>query len=251
MGKAASAWEQRGNRASLEESIALLEQVTTAAPNNANAWTQLSHAYYLLADGYMRLAGEDEAMQKTFEKGVMAGERAMMSSSSEFAARVQAGEKVEDAVKSIPAGNEDAIYWYATNLGRFAVATGFTKTLFYKERIYAVMQRVLELNPTFFHGAPHRYFGAYYAKAPAFAGGDLTKAKEHFDKALELEPRYFSTKVLYAEYYATKVENRELFTRLLTEVQQANPNVLPDLVPEQRIEQEKARRLLASVDELF
>lgn len=248
--EADDAWSKRSDRAANERAIALLEPLVAEAPTPA-LLTKLARAYYFYADGHLRLAGEDEKMLEVFNKGVEAGEQAMMAVSPDFAAKVQAGEKVETAASLIPNEGQEAIYWYATNLGKFAVAKGFTTTLFYKDRIYAVMQRVLQIDENFFHAAPHRYFGAFYAKAPAFAGGDLAKSKQHFERALELDDKYFATKVLFAEYYAPKTEDKELFTRLLTEVTQADPNQLPNLVPEQQVEQEKAKRLLAQADELF
>lgn len=249
--RALELWAQREERAALEQAIALWEQTVETNAADPDAWTWLARAYYLMADGHLRADGDDEKLMATFEKGIVAGEKAMMAVSPEFAEKVKAGSKVEEAVAVIPAAGQSAIYWYATNLGKFAVAKGFTTTLFYKDRIFAVMQRVLAIDESFFHGAPHRYFGAFYAKAPSFAGGDLTKSKEHFDKALAIDAKYLATKVLYAEYYATKTEDRELYTKLLTEVEQADPTVLPDLVPEQRIEQTKAKKLLAMADENF
>ncbi|MEE8408419.1 MAG: TRAP transporter TatT component family protein, partial [Myxococcota bacterium] len=91
----------------------------------------------------------------------------------------------------------------------------------------------------------------FYAKAPSFAGGDLDKSKQHFERAIELEPNYLGTKVLYAEYYAPKREDKELFTRLLNEVAGGDVTVLPGLEPEQTFEQKKAERLLSEVDEIF
>jgi hypothetical protein len=249
--EAKAAWEKRDDRAQLEKAIAAWEQVLAAKPDDAAALTSIARAYYFLGDGYMRLAGEDEAMLATFEKGISAGERAMMAASPDFAARVKNGEKVEDAVKSIAKEAQPAVYWYASNLGKFAVAKGFTTTLFYKDRIYAVMQRVLELDETFYHAAPHRYFGGFYAKAPAFAGGDLNKSKEHFERALALDDKFLGTKVLFAEFYATRAENRDLFTKLLTDVTNADPAVLPDVVPEQKMEQTKAKALLAQINDIF
>lgn len=123
--------------------------------------------------------------------------------------------------------------------------------LFYKDRIFAVMEHVLNLDETFFYGAPHRYFGAFYAKAPAFAGGDMAKAKEHFDKSLAIDERYLGTKVLYAEYYATKADDKEMFTTLLNDVISADPAIIPEVQPENVVEQEKAKALLAAADDMF
>lgn len=249
--KALNLWTKRDDRAALQGAITAWEQLSARQQDQAELAAHLSRAYYLLADGSMRLAGENEAMLATFEKGVLAGERALMGQSADFAKRVQTGEKIEDAIATLPATSQSALYWYATNLGKFAIAKGFTTQLFYKDRIFAVMQRVLAIDQSFFYGAPHRYFGAFYAKAPAFAGGDMKKSREHFDQALAINSNYFSTKVLYAEHYATRAEDRALFTRLLSEVRDADPTLLPDVIPEQHIEQEKARRLLAQVDEIF
>lgn len=249
--QAEAAWAERGDRAQLEKAIELWEKILETSPGDGEILTRLSRGYYFLADGYMRGADQVDVKIATFEKGILAGENAMMGVSPQFAQAVKAGAKVEEAVASIPIDGQPAIYWYASNLGKFAVAKGFTTTLFYKDRIFAVMQRVLNLDETFFHGAPHRYFGAFYAKAPGFAGGDMTKSKEHFEKALALDANYLGTKVLYAEYYAAKADERELFTRLLNEVNESDPTTIPELLPEQKIEQDKAKALLAQADDLF
>ncbi|MEO1171386.1 MAG: TRAP transporter TatT component family protein [Myxococcota bacterium] len=210
----------------------------------------LSRATYLLADGYMRLAGED-GMLEMLEKGVAYGERAMMANSPAFAERVRAGEDVEDAVGSLEKPAMGAVYWYAANLGKFAAEKGFTTQLFYKDRIFAVMNKVKELDPEFFYAAPHRYLGAFYAKAPAFAGGDMDLSKEHFDTSTTKYPEYLGTKVLVAEFWAAKQDDKALFLKMLDEVLAADANAVPELVAENLIEQEKARQLKAKVDELF
>lgn len=252
LSQADEAWAGRSTQQNVETAIKLWEQALASDPANADLLTKLSRAYYFLADGFLRTAGDEEAMLATYEKGILAGENAMMAISPEFREKVTAGAKVEEAVGVIPKEGQPAIYWYAANLGKFAVAKGFTTQLFYKDRIFAVMQQVLKLDEGFFFGAPHRYFGAFYAKAPAFAGGDMAKSKEHFDKALALDASgYFANKVLYAEYYATKSDDRELFTRLLKEVTEADLSALPELAAENNVEVAKAKELLSKIDELF
>jgi tetratricopeptide (TPR) repeat protein len=249
--QAQEAWSKREDRAELEKAISLWEQALQAEPESGEVLAKLSRAYYLLGDGYMRLSEQTETMLPTLEKGVEYGERAMMAISPQFAARVRGGEKVEKAIEAMGPEGLDAVYWYAANVGKFAAEKGFTTQLFYKDRLFAVMQRVLELDPSYFHAAPHRYFGAFYAKAPSFAGGDMTKSKEHFDKAIANAPGYLGTKVLYAEMYATKQDDKELFTKLLGEVKGADPAVLPEVTAENKVEQRKAERLLTRIEDLF
>ncbi|MEM6533939.1 MAG: TRAP transporter TatT component family protein [Myxococcota bacterium] len=242
-------WNARADRAELEKAIAAWEKVLETGEDGPTL-TMLSRAYYLLGDGYMRLAGE-EGMLEILEKGVAYGERAMMANSPAFAERVRAGEDVEDAVGSLEKPAMGAVYWYAANLGKFAAEKGFTTQLFYKDRIFAVMNRVKELDQEFFYAASDRYLGAFYAKAPAFAGGDMDLSKQHFDTSTSKYPEYLGTKVLVAEYWAAKQDDKELFLKMLDEVLAADPTAVPELVAENKIEQEKARQLKAKVDELF
>ena len=118
-----------------------------------------------------------------------------------------------------------------------------------KDRAKGVMTRALELDETFFHGAPHRYFGAYWSLLPV--GRDLDKSKQHFDKSLAIAPNYAGTKVLMAESYAVKKQDRALFDKLLGEVLAMPDNAIPGLEAETGIEKDKARELQAKVNDLF
>jgi len=244
------AWTERGDRAALERAIELWEQVAAEDPSDQETLTRLSRAYFLLADGFMVPAGENGKSLDVYDRGITAGEQAMLAASPEFATRVQGGETVETALEAIPQAGQAAMYWYASNLGRF-ISADVTTAAMYKDRIHTVMHRLLELGPTFFYAGAHRYLGAFYAKAPAFLGGSLDKSKEHFEQALAIAPDYLDTKVLFAEYYAPKIKDRDMFERLLTEVVEADPAVLPDLEPEQRMAQRRAHELLANPDDHF
>ena len=128
---------------------------------------------------------------------------------------------------------------------------GFATVLSYKDEIRAVMTRCLEADRYYFFGGPDRYFGAFFAIAPTYAGGDLQRSGEHFQESIRRYPDYFGTHVLYAENYAVKTQNRQLFEQELNLVINGNPEGLPDAAPENRVEQRKARELLARADELF
>jgi tetratricopeptide (TPR) repeat protein len=247
---AEAAWQKRGDRASLEEAIKHWEAHVAAKPDDGPAWARLARAYYLLADGHLRgLGPKDERYLSTFEKGISAGERSLMAVSPAFKAKVQADEKVEDAIQVVGADGLEGMYWYAVNLGKWSRAKGLAALLGNKDRVKGVMTRALALDETFFYGAPHRYFGAYWALVPV--GKDLDKSREHFDKSLKIAPGYAGTKILMAEAYAVKKQDRDLFVKLLDEVIAMPEDAIADLVPETRIEKDKAKELKAKVDELF
>ncbi|HIA37858.1 MAG TPA: hypothetical protein EYN89_14275 [Flavobacteriales bacterium] len=62
---------------------------------------------------------------------------------------------------------------------------------------------------------------------------------------------YLANKVLYAEYFAKKIQNKKLFVRLLTEVKDADPKSIPELHPEQTFEQKKAHTMLSKLEDYF
>jgi tetratricopeptide (TPR) repeat protein len=243
------AWKKRDDETALKAAIAAWEKAIAAKPDDAATLTKLSHAYYFLADGFLR--GKTDEYLTHFEKGVAHGEAALAAVSPKFKEHVTTGGKVEDGIQHVGKEGIEAMYWYAASLGKWARAKGFATTLGNKDRIKAVMTRVLELDPQFNHGAAHRYFGAYYAVAPGFAGGDMNKSKEHFDKSLQLAPDYLGTKVLMADVYAVKQQDRGLFEQLLDQVIAAPESVIPGLEAEAKVEKEKARELKAKIGELF
>jgi tetratricopeptide (TPR) repeat protein len=245
---AEKAWANRDQLASLQQAIAHWETVAASKPEDVATWARLSRAYYVMADGHLRGDGA-ECYLATFERGTAAGERALAAASPEFKARVTKGEKVEDAIKVVGKEGIEAMYWYAVNLGKWSRGKGLAALLGNKDRVKGVLTRVLELDETFFYGAPHRYFGAYWSLVPV--GRDLDKSKQHFEKSLSIAPGYAGTKVLMAESYAVKKQDRALFLKLLDEVLAMPEDAIPELAPEARLEEGKARELKGKADELF
>ncbi len=247
--KANALWEQRGEQAKLEEAIKVYEDVISVDPENLEVLTKLSRAYYLLADGYLE-GGDVEKQLETYNKGAQYGERAM-SLDPEFKKRVESGVKIEDAISVLDSKYIGAIYWSASNLGKWAKKKGFLTLLKYKDKARKMVQRVLEMDEKYFYGAPHRYFGAYYALAPSFAGGDLKKSEEHFNKSLEIEPNYIGTWVLKADTLDVKLQNKELYRKDLERALSIPAESLPEILPEQNAEKRKAKLFLDDIDSRF
>ena len=247
--KADAKWAQRTSADNIKAAIASWEKAAAEKPGDMELLVKLTRAHYFLADGYLR--DNEKEYLKVMDKGVTWGERAMAAASPEFAKMMADDKKLPDAVKVVPKEGVPAMYWYASSLGKWAKKKGFAVLLGQKDNVKATMDRCLELDPTFYHGGPHRYFGAYYAIAPKFAGGDLEKSKVHFKKSLEIAPNYVGTKVLWAAELAVKNQNEELFDKLIVEVLETPDNAIPELTPEIMVEKQKAKELQANKDDLF
>ena len=116
----------------------------------------------------------------------------------------------------------------------------------------AAMERLLELDDSYSYGSPHLLVGTYLAAKPAILGGDIAKAKDHFDRALALaDGKFLPAKVLYAKYYARRIQDRGLFVQTLEEVLRAPADSVPELTLSNVMAKEQARELLENADEYF
>jgi hypothetical protein len=262
--QADAAWEGRVEKAKLIEALGLYEKAAQVESPELSAeqrrerliyiYTQLARGYYFLADSHIRLEAEDDEkddeMMKVFDQGVSAAERLIAVADPVFAKKIKDGGKWQEEVKKADPKAIPGLYWYATNLGKWALLEGVTTILARKDDIKVTMDYIISKDEAYFHGAPHRYFAVYHTKVP-LGGGDPPKSKASFERSLSLSPNYFATKVLYAETYATLVQDAALFERLLKEVIEAPADVLPELTPENTLEQRKAKRMLAKKADLF
>ncbi len=119
-------------------------------------------------------------------------------------------------------------------------------------KVELMMERVRELDETYFFGGPHLFYGAFYGTRSEMLGGDPARAKKHLERAIEItEGRFLMARYLLAKGYCVQAQDRELFESTLREIIAAPP----DLYPEQRMANEiakrRAGRLLDRIDDLF
>jgi len=240
-------WGDRVDGAKLREALATYEKAVAADPSNRHALERLALGYYLVGNGFPE--GDEQGLE-AYHKGASWAER-ILGLREAFRTRVAAGEDDYKALDALTKEDVPGIYWAYANLGKWSVGKGFGTVLKYKSKLKAFIDRVAELSPDYYFGAADRGLGAFYAKAPGFAGGDLGKAKVHFEKSLTIEPNYIGTKVLMARYYAVKQQDRPLFEKLLKEAIATDPNTIPDAIAMQQIELANAKKLLTEADDLF
>ncbi len=241
-----TAFAARADRAQLETAIAKYEAAVALKDDDWQTYEKVARANYLLADGWLFFEKETkkDLLLATYKKGYDAAQRGISAQSVEVEKRLASGVDLKDAVALVDRNGVGLMYWYATNLGKWGKEQDITVILRYKDRIFNMMSRVLELDPTYFHGAPDRYFGAYYAIAPTFAGGDLDKSWAHFQASLKIEPKYLATYNLIAENYAPKRQDAKLFEEMIKYVQDAPLDGVPGLEAEAAVEKRKAELLI-------
>ena len=134
--------------------------------------------------------------------------------------------------------------WIEHNSGDWAAVADLA-------RVQAILNRVAELAPEHEQGQVFLYLGALDSLLPAALGGQPERAREHFERAIEIsEGANLMARVLYAERYARLMFDRELHDRLLMEVLDADP-IQHGLTLQNQFARREAERLLAEGDEYF
>lgn len=119
-------------------------------------------------------------------------------------------------------------------------------------KVEALMARILELDKTYFDGGADLFFAVSLASRPEILGGDLARAKEHYERIVALtEGRFLLAHVLFASSYAVQAQDRNLFISLCKRVLEAPPTITPRWRLLDAVARQRATILLEDIDAYF
>jgi len=244
-------WAQRVEEAKLLEAIEAYKALLEASPNSRHALHRLTRGLYFHATGFPP-EDNDEKIAR-LDEAIQYGTRCIGLNEQISEAIEVNGEKERDAVRFATEEDVPCLYWTASALGQWGRASGIAKTLKHIPTVKAYMTKIEEIDETFFNYGPARYWGAYYAVLPSFAGRDLEKSAEYFARSIEMAPQYLPTKYLRADTLSIANDDAVQFTEDLVSMIETAPNLVPeaDITPENIREQIKAQKLLAERSDKF
>jgi hypothetical protein len=247
--QAESLWLQRGDKEKLSEALTVYEQLFAQNPKDKEVAARLVRGWYFYGDAH---ESEIEAKKVAWDKAISFGQ-ICLAINPEYKAILDKEGKREEAAAALTKEDVPCTYWTASALGKWAKASGLATTLKHIGAAKAFIAKVEELDETFFYYAPHRYWGAYYSGLPSFAGQDLDRSKKEFEIALEKAPEYLGTRILLADYWATKNQDQiAVFDEMVQYVKASDPAALdPNILPENLAEIKKAEALWADRGEKF
>jgi len=158
----------------------------------------------------------------------------------------------EEALGGFRVDDVPLLYWTGASWGS-AISAGLDRPELVADRpaVRALLERALELDPDWGEGALHEAMIALDG-LPATMGGSLERAREHYERALELSggdrPGPY---VMWANVVSVKQQDREEFERLLQKALAVDPDRRRSERLRTLITQERARLLLKQADELF
>jgi len=231
--------------------LMLIDGMVEALPDNKHLLINAAQLYAAYASAFIQ--DEDKAYART-----------LFARARDYALRAleQNGFKnpstgsFDDFETRLPdLGKKDApyVFWAASCWGSWiSLNQGSMEAMAELPRVEMMMKRVLELDEAFYYGGAHIFMGVLDASRPRVAGGDLDRARDHFLKAIELgDGKFLMARVYYADYYAKKAFDRELFISILEKVLEIPADITPELTLLNTVAHTKAKELLDQVDEYF
>jgi hypothetical protein len=149
-------------------------------------------------------------------------------------------------------GDVPVVYGFAAAwAGKIQVNSGDWNAIADLPKLQYTLERCTSLDPHYDNGGAYLYLGVINSIRPTSLGGKPEQGKAYFEKALELSNgKNQMVRVLYAQFYARLVFDKDLHDKLLNEVLAADPHA-PGLTLINTLAKEKAKALLESGKDYF
>jgi len=231
--------------------LLLMDGMIEAWPDNEELLIAAAQAYSSFASivgeeqdkAYTKLLAKkakDYALRSLAQRGF---KDPLKSSFDDFTKEVQATGK-----KDVP-----YVFWTAACWANWIILNlDSIEAMAELPRVELLIRRAQELDEGFYYGGPDLFLGVWLASRPAIAGGDLQKAQRYFLRALDFgKGKFLMAYVYYADTYARRALDKELFVSTLNKVLETPADISPELSLVNTIAKKKATELLRHVNEYF
>lgn len=242
-------------------SLKLVEMMLQQNPHHpglllaaASGFTEYSYAFVQLeADQVEEKAAAAAMLQRAAKLYLRARDYGMQGLELKrpgFAQELKANPK--EAAQKLKAGDVPFMYWTGAS---WAGALAASRDMFMLPQIpqfEALILRALELDEAWDSGRLHTFMISYEMASPTRTGDKAARAKQHFERAVELSHgRQAGPYVAYAENVLTVLKDRAGFEATLKKALAIDVNAEPGIRLQNLIFQRRARWLLGRANELF
>jgi len=245
-------------------SLKLIESVLAESPGHqglllaaAQGFTQYAYAFvHLEADPleHRDLAAANalrERARRLYLRARDYGMRGLEAKRPGFSAALRADPAL--AMRRLETSDVALVYWTAAS---WAAAISLSKdrpdVIADLGLMEALMERALQLDESYDHGAIHVFFISYAASRPHAGTSPHARAREHFERAVALsQEKQAGPYVALAEAVCIASQDRREFERLLRQALAVDIEARPQWKLANLVVQRRARWLLAQADQFF
>ena len=242
-------WEKRAYKNNIYESLKYLTKAIKENGENLERSKLMSQACHFTAEyieddktksDSLYLLGKDIAWS------FLAKTNSYIEGFNKFTGDL-AGKKIA-GIDNISENDIEILFWWVKNYVSFIANKPVTKRLSAREEIETALYKVLSQKPDFYFGGCHQIFGILYARLP---GVELNKSVSQFETAIAKGPDFFGNYVARAKYLYPRVNDKVSFEKDINYILSLDPSAVPEIAPENLMEQEIAKKLLQKSSSLF
>lgn len=239
-------------REGMAGNLKLMEALVDGDPDN-------EHLLLLTAQGYGSYAlafAEDDSVERArvfYRRGRDYGLRILKQNKALNDALEKDLMSFEEALRGCSREDVPAVFWTAFSWGGYInISRSDLEAMADLSKVLAMMQFVAREDPAYYYGGAYLFLGAINGSIPPMLGGKPKLAKEHFDKAIEINGgKFLMSYVYYAKTYAVQIQDQDLFESLLSKVENASIDILPEARLPNAVAKRKAALLRDHREELF
>jgi len=238
--------------AAIPANIELMEGMIINAPDNENLRNYAAQAYYGYAYGFV----EDENPQRAanfYQRGL---NHALFNlEKSGLTQKILSGE-LDTLQKKLTLLDEDELaplFWAASNWAKWInLNRDKTEAIADLPKTIMLMQRVFDIDETFYMAGPHIFFAVYNGSRSPMLGGNFELSRSHFDKARRINNnQLLIVDLLQAEYLDRQKFDQASFHERLNNILNNPTPSNPDILLINNIAKRKAKRLLEKESKWF
>lgn len=232
-------------RAAMPANLKLMEGMLLEDPDNIDLLLYAAQGFYGYSYGFIETEDADRASD-LYRRCYGYARRTFSLRGFDVDPETASSDALQNALASAGKHDVPAIFWSASCLGKWVdMNRDNIAGIAGLSNVATLMQRVIELDETYYHGAAHMFFGVYYGGRAPMLGGDFALAEQHFRRAAEINnDKLLLVDLLQAEYLDRQQLNQEAFHQRLLGILEAPDDLYPQMALINAISKDKAALLL-------
>ena len=238
--------------AAIPASLKLIEGLLNEDPNNVELLANAAQGFYSYAFGFVELQDRQRA-DALYGRGFDYGKRGLQRLGVDIDFSSAVPDDIDKAVAGLGKEAVPMLFWTAScwakqiDLNRDDPAR--LAELSSTERL---MHRALELQPDYYYGGVHIFYGVYFGSRAPVLGGDFERSEQNFARARAVtQNKLLMTDVLQAEYLERQRLDRQRFRQLLTQVVNTPVGSFPEMALANQVARARAEYLLSMESDWF
>ncbi len=238
--------------AAIPANLKLIEGLLTEDPDNQQLLASAAQGFYGYAFGFVELSDPVRA-DALYQRGFEFGKRGLQTLGIDIDIVNASFEAIDESVAGLGKNAVPVLFWtascWAKHIDLNRTEPALVAQLASAERL---MNRVRELEPDYYFGGVHLFYGVYYGSRAPMLGGNFEKSEQNFSAARAVtNGKLLMIDVLQAEYLERQRLDQQRFHQLLTGVVNDPVGTFPEMALANQIARARAQHLLGKEAEWF